>query len=237
LACPRRRPQFADEPSIKKIGLLHPITVTPEQGTFRLITGYRRLKAFELLGWKKIPCRIAEKFDDAVLALTAERDENTCRQDLAPSEKVALGRALEEIEKPAAKERRKRRKISSGKLPEQIKGRSRDLIAKTIGGISGKTYEKAKAVVDAGKPEVVEEMDRTGKVDPAYQKINGKAASTRIKLRPIINRETLDQHFDEIYRDLPDRLHQWQHMPARGMAENLRQAARTKPRSNRRGQE
>jgi hypothetical protein len=40
---------------------------------------------------------------------TAERDENSCRKDFTPLEKVAMGKALEEIERPKAKERKKRK--------------------------------------------------------------------------------------------------------------------------------
>jgi hypothetical protein len=61
----------------------------------------------------------------------AERDENTCRKDLLPTEAVALGAAIEAIETKAAKERQGRpEKPRSGKLPEHRKGRVSEKVAK-----------------------------------------------------------------------------------------------------------
>jgi len=41
--------------SIKTHGLLCPIVVSKENGSFQLIAGERRLTAMDQLGWKKIP--------------------------------------------------------------------------------------------------------------------------------------------------------------------------------------
>lgn len=70
-----------------------------------------------------------------------------------------------------------------GKLPPRAEssGKTRDKAAEAV-GMSGRTYEKAKAVVEAAAepdapPEVKEaaaEMDRTGKVDPAFQVVRDK---------------------------------------------------------------
>lgn len=43
--------------SIRKLGLLQPITVTHEN---QLVFGLRRLKACELLGWESIPITVLE---------------------------------------------------------------------------------------------------------------------------------------------------------------------------------
>jgi hypothetical protein len=79
----------------------------------------------------------------------AERDENTCRKDLLPTEAVALGAAIEAVEKGAAKERQRehgktapgRRKNTSGKLPEVIQGEAREKVAAAV-GMKARTYEK-----------------------------------------------------------------------------------------------
>jgi site-specific DNA-methyltransferase (adenine-specific) len=174
--------------SIERLGLLHPVVVTPDK---RLIAGGRRLQAFRHLGRDRIPVRVVRNLDDAIALLEAERDENTCRLDLAPSEAVALGRKLEELEQKAAKGRQrhggrpsKDGKKRSGKLPDHSTGQTRDKVAPAV-GMSGRTYEKAEAVVEAAEAEpemfrdLVEEMDRTGKVDHAFQQVRRRKQDDR----------------------------------------------------------
>ena len=84
--------------NIAAVGLLHPIVVQPD-GT--LIAGERRLQAAQLLGWKTIPVTVID-LDDIV---RGEFAENTHRKDFTLSEAVAIKRALEPLEKAAAKER------------------------------------------------------------------------------------------------------------------------------------
>jgi hypothetical protein len=121
---------------------------------------------------------------EAADLLRAERDENTCRKDFTPSEAVAIGEALEQWEHAKAKQRQEagtnQHTEPSGKLPEASKGQTRDKAAEAV-GMSGRTYEKAEAVVEAAAKEpelwlVVEEMDRTGKVDHAFKKVMRIAA-------------------------------------------------------------
>jgi hypothetical protein len=68
---------------------------------------------------------------------------------------VAIGKAIEELEKPKAKERQKagksadghaggrgkRKDKPSGKLPDGLSGQTRDKVAEAV-GMSGRTYEK-----------------------------------------------------------------------------------------------
>jgi ParB family chromosome partitioning protein len=164
--------------SIREVGLLHPVVVTPDK---KLVAGSRRLAAVKKLGWTKVPVHVVRGLSDAVQSLRAERDENACRKEFAPTEVADLGRKLEELERPAAKERQAeagpadgpgKKATASGKLPAGAAGDTRDRVAAAF-GISGKTYEKIKAVVEAAKehPEeygkLVEQMDQTGKVDAA----------------------------------------------------------------------
>jgi ParB family chromosome partitioning protein len=181
--------------SIKDVGLLQPLALTPDN---RLVAGARRLAAAKALGWAEVPVHVVNGLDDAVRLLRAERDENTCRKNFTPSEAVSIGRALEELERAAADRRKKsgtnQHTEPSGKIPEGSKGQTRDKVAEAV-GMSGRNYEKTKVVVEAAKkdPElrpVVEEMDRTGKVDPAYKKVRGRAAARQ--KRPLYY-----QHLDD----------------------------------------
>src|SRR5262249_45496462 len=68
-----------------------------------------------------------------------------------------------------------RKGSGSGKLPEALTGDTRDKVAASL-GMSGRSYDKAKAVVEAARdyPELsglVEEMDQTGNIDPVYRKM------------------------------------------------------------------
>lgn len=157
--------------SMSEVGLLHPIVVDSE---YRLVAGERRWRAAKKLKWDTIAANIVRSLDDAVLALAAERDENTCRKEFTPSEAVAIGGKLEKLEKQSAKERQGNRvdiaeKELGGNLPRSSE-KSRDKVGEAV-GMSGRTYEKAKAVVESGDEELIAEMDETGKVDPAYKQL------------------------------------------------------------------
>lgn len=167
-------------------GLLQPILIKSD-GT--LIAGERRLAACKVIGREHIEVNVRNDFASAAALLIAERDENTCRKDFTPSEAVALGKKLEKLERPPARERMAEagRSAAPGR-PAERSGESPDLSAKgdtreKVGpavGMSGRTYEKAKQVVEAaetGDPvaeEAAAEMDATGKVEPAHRKVTGK---------------------------------------------------------------
>lgn len=171
--------------SIAEQGLLQPIVVRSD-GT--LIAGARRVEAFRLLGYQRIPARVRDDLDEAVALLRAERDENTCRKDFTPSEAVALGLKLEELarsEKSAtyAEAARRREARRRGEPVEKTgsvsKGATRDRVAAAL-NMGATQYEMAKKVVLAAESgdhvaqEALVEMDRTGKVEPAYRRATGK---------------------------------------------------------------
>lgn len=152
--------------SIREVGLLHPIVV---DAGGNLIAGERRVAACLRLGWKDIPATILD-LDDAG-RLRAERDENEVRQKFTPSEAVAIAEAMKSMVKTPVGQHADQRDSETF----AISGRTVDKAAELV-GMSGRTLEKATVVVNAAAadPElehVVEEMDRTGKVDPAYQKV------------------------------------------------------------------
>lgn len=172
--------------SIANVGLLHPVVV---DRLHILIAGRRRLEAVRSLGWDEVPVTVVEGLDDALKTLGAERDENTCRKDLVMTERLALSERIAELERPKAKERQKehggtapgRNADTGGNLP-QVSTKTRDKAAEPTGS-SARTLDKVRKVrdlaTDEAQPEPVreaarealEEMDETGKVDGAYQKV------------------------------------------------------------------
>lgn len=169
--------------SIAELGLLQPIAVTPNR---ELVFGLRRLTACRKLGWQTVPARVLGTLEDALLAAKAERDENTQRKAYTPSEAVAVAGKVEALERPKAEARqadagkRNLPTVSAGNFPPLTDtGRIRDKAAEVV-GISGRSYEKAKAVVQAAEQDpvtfapVLERMDRTGKVDPAFREVKRK---------------------------------------------------------------
>jgi ParB family chromosome partitioning protein len=184
---PRVRRELGDTlplmKSMETVGLLHPVVLDSSN---KLIAGRRRIEAARRLGWETIRYVVADSVTDAEKYLLAEQDENTCRKDMTPSEKVAMGEALRGIVAAKAKERKTKgvnqHTEPSGKFPEGSKGDTRDIIGKAV-GLSGPTLQRATAVVDAAAREpdkfyeVKEEMDRTGKVQPAYDKVKGSLST------------------------------------------------------------
>ena len=84
--------------SMGELGLLQPVVVRPDG---ILIAGERRLRAAERLGWETIPVTVVDLDEIA----RGEFAENAVRKDFTLSEAVAIKRALEPLEKAAAKER------------------------------------------------------------------------------------------------------------------------------------
>jgi N6-adenosine-specific RNA methylase IME4 len=172
--------------SMAELGLLQAIGVTPGG---MLIWGARRLRAAQLLGWKTIPVTV--KDIDPEDAVRCERAENECRKDFTLSEAVAIKRALEPLEKAAARER-----MFAGTPSENFsKGRALDKVA-TVVGKQRTTIAKAEAIVDAAEAEperfgkLLERMDRTGRVNGMYRlfKIQKQAEAIRAEPPPIPGR-------------------------------------------------
>lgn len=136
--------------SIAALGLIHPIVITPDH---RLVAGERRLAAVESLGWDVTPVTVIHTLADATDLLLAERDENSCRKDFTASEMVALGRQLEELERPKQDEarlagnRRGAEITNFGQSPVELRpAASTDKIVGKALGVSGSTYKRAKLV-------------------------------------------------------------------------------------------
>lgn len=163
--------------SIRDVGLLHPLVVN---GRMELVAGARRLEAVKRCGWERVPVRVVASLDDALKALVAERDENTCREHLTPTELVELGRQIEALEKPAAKQRQGARTDleHGGKLPQSSAGKTRDKVAAAL-GVGSKTYEKAEQVVVAAE----EDPEAFGDLPELMNKKSVDAAHRLLKKR------------------------------------------------------
>lgn len=104
--------------------------------------------------------------------------EKMIRKDFTPSERVAIAAAVAEM---LGERQGKRTDLGHGdNCPEVAAGRTRDIVAGKSGFSSGKQYERAKAVVEEGIPELVEKMD-AGEVSVS-------AAATRKSTRPARSR-------------------------------------------------
>jgi len=154
--------------SIQEVGLIHTISIDSENN---LLCGLRRLKACELLGWNEIECKI--------FPLNVEADENLFRQEFTPEEKV---NGLERIEE-RIKAQVSQKESLGGKgleiLPTLEVGATRDIVAKKVGW-SGRTYEKAKKVIESGQEKLIDMMNREGNVNKAYRYIKQKEDEQRI---------------------------------------------------------
>ena len=72
--------------SIKRHGLISPLTVTPDGDQYRLLAGNRRLKALSMIGAKSAPCTIVQV--DADFGDEITMAENLLRKDLSPVEEA-----------------------------------------------------------------------------------------------------------------------------------------------------
>jgi ParB-like chromosome segregation protein Spo0J len=157
--------------SIEKLGMLQPIGVREDDdGRHHLVFGGRRVAVHRELGWETIEVRVVD-LDNPLLA---ERDENAERKDLLPTEMAAIAEEIERLEREKAQARKEAGRRHEA-MPADEKGRARDKVAEKL-GTSGKNLQKIQAVVKAAKEDptlqpVVEEMDATGKVDPAHKKV------------------------------------------------------------------
>lgn len=174
-------------------GLIHPVAVTANN---ELIAGERRL-----LAWQHPECRFRDQpipvsvinIDDIV---RGEWDENdsALRKPFTFSEIVAVKRHLEPQLKAEAKERQREHGGTapgkhSGEIPQSVVGRAADKLSAFVGK-DRKTIEKAEAVVAAAEQEpekygvLVEAMDRTGRVNGPWRRLQNIKAAEAIKNSP-----------------------------------------------------
>jgi N6-adenosine-specific RNA methylase IME4 len=180
--------------SINEIGLLHPIVID-ESNT--LIAGYRRLCAFRELSRTDIPVTRVNIEN----TIRGEADENSMRLDLRPSEAVALARALEPVEKQKAVERMSEGG-KEGVENYHTLGKTRDKLGAMV-GMSGKTLEKAFAVVESDDEDLIAKMDDKGSVNHAYTELKRREAREANRLIVERDQSTLTGKYHSIVLDPP----------------------------------
>ena len=163
--------------SIQKVGLLQAIGVTLEH---ELVFGGRRLSVAKSLGWQEIEVKIVN-----CDLLVGERDENECRKDFTPVERIAIAALIRE--KEAGRVGNPNLKSNSEQLRVIGKGETRTLAAEAAGFGSKDTLERAERVVRDGAPELVEAMDK--------EKVSIYAASQ-------ISRLPLEEQVEELRKKL-----------------------------------
>ena len=170
---------FAD--NINRNGLINPITVMrTDGGELKLLAGYRRLLAVQVLGWTEIDVNIMSPFD-AEEALLIEIAENEQRKGFAVAEIDKYGYLLEEIEKEKAKIRKAEGQALGGAIagkgrpkndnsfedpgPQSYGGsqernpQTRDYVARKF-NMSGRQYERVKYIAANAPQELIEQIDR-----------------------------------------------------------------------------
>jgi ParB family chromosome partitioning protein len=85
--------------SIHKHGLMHPIRVRWEAalGQYMIVSGERRYRAVQQLGWQRIDCLLVEGELTEAERLEEQLTENLLRQDLNPIEKALGMRAFLQV--------------------------------------------------------------------------------------------------------------------------------------------
>ena len=120
---------------IKRNGLINPITVMPSGGDYKLLAGFRRLRAAQSLGWTEIEANPVEP-KDAEAAIRIEYSENDQREPFTFSEKMDYARIIEAIEQAKAKERMTTGKKSDKPVdgrPQGDKSKTRDIVGGKVG--------------------------------------------------------------------------------------------------------
>jgi N6-adenosine-specific RNA methylase IME4 len=170
--------------------LLEPIVITPD-GT--LVDGERRMLAWaksKVGDYGKAPIPVSIVDIDSIIA--GEYDANEQREPFKPLELVAIKRAIEAKLAGEAHGRKGHGLTAPGRKKSGDvagKGRTADKVGE-IGGISGRTLQKAEAVAEAAErdPErfgkLADDMNRTGKVDGAHKRLKIMEATDRLRAAP-----------------------------------------------------
>jgi N6-adenosine-specific RNA methylase IME4 len=172
--------------SIAEMGLLQPIGITRDK---RLVFGERRLRACkDILGLADIDCRIV----DVPSIVEGEYAENEIRKAFTPEERVYIGRAIElEIGNRHGGDR-KTDQFQVEKVPLDPGQKTREVAARKSGFGNDRTYRQAKEIVEAAEAEpekfadVLDQMNRTGKVGGAHRRLRMSRDEQRVmSVRPV----------------------------------------------------
>ena len=141
--------------SVKTSGLLQAILVRPlEDGTYEMVSGHRRKRAFELAGFETIPARVKELTrDEAILAMV---ESNLQREEILPSEKgFAYKMRLDALSRQG-----KRTDLTSTPTVEKLSGKSA-LSVTQLGEAVGESREQIRRYIRLTEliPELLDLVD------------------------------------------------------------------------------
>ena len=176
--------------SIEEVGLLQPVTVTPD-GV--LICGWRRLEALRRLGRRTLSVWVRSGISDELSHLLAQQDENEQRKPLSPVETARLYAEIKMLEKEEGLRRmaatqfggagRDGEASGSGESPEPC-GDSRTRAAQKLTGKDGwQRLEQTNWIESIAQDEslgesvrefaanMLSEIDRGAPVSPAYKRV------------------------------------------------------------------
>ncbi len=134
---------------IEHNGLINPIGIADD---LTLICGARRLEAYKLLKRENIPVR----FLPVKSILQSGYAENELRKEFSPSERVAIGYALEN---ERGKRQGQRTDLSPLQNFAEVGVLTESTIASEVGFGNRETYRQAKSVTDNGTTALVQAMD------------------------------------------------------------------------------
>lgn len=191
--------------SIRQLGLLQPITISPD-GV--LICGARRLAAVKALGWKHVNVWVRSGISTELERLLAEHHENVTRKPLTPTEAATLYQELKALMAEDAARRQKSTRF--GAQPEQhassdgpatVAAPAGDSRAQAAAAVTGtrsyttleRVSELQGIVADPSLPEKVRRladveitaMDDDGSVAGHYQRV--KAAAVTAELERLVD--------------------------------------------------
>ncbi|HCX2773146.1 TPA: ParB N-terminal domain-containing protein, partial [Staphylococcus aureus] len=160
---------------IEDRGLINPPVVTPD---YELIAGERRLKAMKKLDYRQIEVRVMS-VEDYEHQLKIEISENEERKAFTYSERMDYAKQLERIEAKKAKDRKtsklKQNKDTVTDQGPERKGETRDIVGKTSGFGSGRTYARAKYIYENADEETIKEVDEGKKsIRKAHDELRAK---------------------------------------------------------------
>lgn len=161
--------------SIRRDGLLQPVTVTPDGS---LVCGARRLAAIKTLGWKKVNVWVRSGLSDRLGQLLAEQDDNMLHKPLTQLEAAALYRELKQV---MAEDAARRKESTQFSAEHQPGGDGPAKFAGPSAGPLGVAREQAAAMIPGGASHTT--LEKIGYLeqitaDPAQPApIRGDAAS------------------------------------------------------------
>ena len=178
--------------SIEEVGLLQPITITPD-GV--LVCGWRRLEAVRRLGWTTLKVWVRSGISDQLSHLLAQQDENEHRKPLTPLETAELYAEIKRLLAEDGQRRQEATRFGAGGGSDGVNGAegptaprgsgdSRNQASRMITG--AQSFARLEQInwirrisCDTNQPESIRtfarnmltEIDNDAPVEPAYKRV------------------------------------------------------------------